>query len=285
VPEPNDALRAARQRLGSPSSPGQPMTRQELAEAEVFRLTQKVTEIDANHIGKWERGDIRWPADHYRRALRNVLDSVYAAAIPSMTTPKPQALAKTEYAQLLAGTEHKDEAAKLGIEVLRVGFRCRRARPPSSRPTGHRRTRSFSRAATGKTDAANLLVHPQASGCTFCGHCFQGCYLPQKAPRNLIAKRSTDNSYVPMALTAAAWSAHGKPITLVTDAYVTQLHVEDVFGNVTARGVTWRDNSTGETHREDAKVVVLAAGAVETPRLWLNSNLPNPNSSAAIHGL
>lgn len=77
MPEHNDALRAARQRLGSPSSPGQPMTRQELAEAvntEVYRLTEKITEIDANHIGKWERGDIRWPATHYRRALRNVLD-------------------------------------------------------------------------------------------------------------------------------------------------------------------------------------------------------------------
>lgn len=28
---------------------------------------------------------------------------------------------------------------------------------------------------------------------------------------------------------------------------------------------------------EDAKVVILAAGAIETPRLWLNSGLPNPN--------
>ncbi|SDP87383.1 hypothetical protein SAMN04487905_11196 [Actinopolyspora xinjiangensis] len=69
MPEPNEALRAARQRLGSPSSPGQPMTRQELAEAvnvQTYRLTEKITEVDANHIGKWERGDIRWPAAHYR---------------------------------------------------------------------------------------------------------------------------------------------------------------------------------------------------------------------------
>ena len=28
---------------------------------------------------------------------------------------------------------------------------------------------------------------------------------------------------------------------------------------------------------EEAKVVVLAAGPIETPRLWLNSGLPNPN--------
>ncbi|MFD0851451.1 GMC family oxidoreductase, partial [Actinomadura adrarensis] len=29
--------------------------------------------------------------------------------------------------------------------------------------------------------------------------------------------------------------------------------------------------------REDARVVVLAGGATENPRLWLNSDLPNPN--------
>ncbi|MEV0696966.1 hypothetical protein AB0I53_03465 [Saccharopolyspora sp. NPDC050389] len=75
--EPNDALRAARERIESPSSPGQPLTRQELAEAvnaQVYRSSEIVTAIDANHIGKWERGVIRWPAAHYRAALRVVLD-------------------------------------------------------------------------------------------------------------------------------------------------------------------------------------------------------------------
>ncbi|MEB3367611.1 hypothetical protein [Saccharopolyspora mangrovi] len=47
--------------------------------------------------------------------------SVYATAIPSMTAPKPQALAKIEYALLLAGTGRQDEAARLGGEALRVG--------------------------------------------------------------------------------------------------------------------------------------------------------------------
>src|SRR5262249_23573075 len=31
------------------------------------------------------------------------------------------------------------------------------------------------------------------------------------------------------------------------------------------------------TYREDARVVVLAGGAIESPRLWLNSALPDPN--------
>ena len=44
-----------------------------------------------------------------------------------------------------------------------------------------------------------------------------------------------------------------------------------------ATGVTWRNTRTGVSTTEQAKVVVLAAGPVETPRLWLNSGLPNPN--------
>jgi choline dehydrogenase-like flavoprotein len=125
----------------------------------------------------------------------------------------------------------------------------------------------------GKTGDAERLRYPQARGCTFCGFCFQGCYEPRGAPRNLAAKRSTDNSYVPMALTADAWSRGGRAATLVTDAYVTRIRTE----NGAANGVTWRDTKTGEERSEDAKVVVLSAGCVEGPRLWLNSGLPNPN--------
>lgn len=122
------------------------------------------------------------------------------------------------------------------------------------------------------TDRAELR-YPTSTGCTFCGHCFQGCATPVDAPRNLMAKRSTDNSYIPMALTADAWSSSGKPITLVTDATVTKIRTEQDV----AKGVTWRDNATGEVRSEDAKVVVMCGGAVETPRLWFNSELPNPN--------
>ena len=65
--------------------------------------------------------------------------------------------------------------------------------PPAAR---HRRAHRATR---------RKLRYPQARGCTFCGHCVQGCFEPRGAPRNLAAKRSTDNSYVPMALTADAW--------------------------------------------------------------------------------
>ena len=129
----------------------------------------------------------------------------------------------------------------------------------------------------GRTGDADKLRYPQARGCTFCGFCFQGCYEPRGAPRNLTAKRSTDNSYVPMALTADAWQAGGKPATLIADAFVTKVESERVDGQTVARAVTWRDTNSGEAQTEEATVIVMAGGCVENPRLWLNSGLPNPN--------
>ncbi|MFJ9389614.1 GMC family oxidoreductase N-terminal domain-containing protein [Nocardioides sp. NPDC101246] len=125
----------------------------------------------------------------------------------------------------------------------------------------------------GRTTDLELLTYPTSTGCTMCGHCFNGCVLPDKSPRNLRAKRSTDNSYVPMALTAEAWSDGGRAVTLITDAMVTRIRTE----NGEARGVSWIDNATGMVHSEDAAVVVMCGGAIESPRLWFNSGLPNPN--------
>jgi choline dehydrogenase-like flavoprotein len=133
------------------------------------------------------------------------------------------------------------------------------------------------RGTAGKTDDPAKLVHPKARGCTFCGFCFQGCFEPRGAPRNLAAKRSTDNSYAPMALTADAWQRGGKAVTLITDATVTRVDADQASDTTIARGVSWRENETGATQSEQAKVVVLAAGCIEGPRLWLNSGLPNPN--------
>lgn len=129
----------------------------------------------------------------------------------------------------------------------------------------------------GRTRDPALLRHPDARGCTMCGHCYQGCYLPLGAPRNLKARRSTDNSYVPMMLTADAWSSHGRPVTLITDAVVSEILTEEVHGETTARGVRFTNATDGTEHEATARVVVLAAGCIESPRLWSNSSLPNPN--------
>ncbi|MQA88581.1 MAG: FAD-binding protein [Streptosporangiales bacterium] len=128
-----------------------------------------------------------------------------------------------------------------------------------------------------RTTDTDSLRYPKATGCTMCGYCFQGCMEPVGAPRNLVAKRSTDNSYVPMALTADVWAPQGKAVTLVTGAFTTEIHTERQGGELVATGVTWRDVDTGEYSREDAHIVIMAAGCTESPRLWVNSGLPNPN--------
>jgi hypothetical protein len=130
---------------------------------------------------------------------------------------------------------------------------------------------------TAAVEEADTLQFPKAWGCTFCGSCHLGCMHPHGAPLNLVAKRSTYVSYVPMALTADRWAPRGRPVTLVPDAFATRVVTAGDAGEVVARAVTWRDTRTGEFHTVEARVVVLAAGATETPRLWLNSGLPNPN--------
>jgi choline dehydrogenase-like flavoprotein len=128
----------------------------------------------------------------------------------------------------------------------------------------------------GRTSSRKQLAYPRAKGCTFCGYCPQGCIEPPGSPRNLRAKRSTHASYIPMALTADRW-ARGKAVTLIANAFAVRVETEQQGQAVTARGVTWRSVRTGQITTEQAGVVVLAAGPLETPRLWLNSGLPNPN--------
>jgi len=128
----------------------------------------------------------------------------------------------------------------------------------------------------GRTNDRKKLAYPRARGCTFCGYCPQGCFEPLGSPRNLRAKRSTHTSYVPMGLTADRW-ARGKAVTLLADAFAVRIESRRQGDTLSAGGVTWRNVRTGESSTEEAKVVVLAAGALETPRLWLNSGLPNPN--------
>ena len=110
------------------------------------------------------------------------------------------------------------------------------------------------REAAGRSADPAKLAFPQAYGCTFCGFCFQGCYEPRGAPRNLTAKRSTDNSYVPMALTADHWHKGGKAATLIADAFVTKIVTADEGGTTVAKAVTWRNTVTGEETLELAGI-------------------------------
>jgi choline dehydrogenase-like flavoprotein len=164
-----------------------------------------------------------------------------------------------------------DGAGRLGLAVQR----SKDTSTDSYRPQENAILQPFGTAGT--TADSTKLHFPQAVGCTFCGHCQQGCMEPLDSPRNLRAKRSTDNSYMPMALTADRWAHGGRAVALVPDAFATRIETETVGGKLVARGVSWRSTRTGETHTETARVVVSAAGAIETPRLWLLSELPNPN--------
>jgi choline dehydrogenase-like flavoprotein len=166
-------------------------------------------------------------------------------------------------------------AERLGLpvqttkDILRDAFRPQENAILQPRGIAGKKDAIFS---DGQADPNHKLTFPAAQGCTFCGHCPQGCFMPLRAPRNLKAKRSTNVSYIPMALTADLW-AGGKAVSLVADAFAVRVAVT---GPAT-RAVTWRVGATGEFLTEEARVVVMAAGAIETPRLWLNSGLPNPN--------
>ncbi|WP_146017440.1 hypothetical protein [Verrucosispora sp. ts21] len=75
-PGPNNLLRAARLAQRSPSGSGRPMSRQELADAVnayAYRRTGRRVAVDARYVGKLERGEHRWPYEHCRTALREVL--------------------------------------------------------------------------------------------------------------------------------------------------------------------------------------------------------------------
>ena len=121
-----------------------------------------------------------------------------------------------------------------------------------------------------------------------CPDCSAGCLLGCAASQPGIGKQSMAVSYIPQALEAGA--------RLYTDCFTERILVE----NGSAVGATARflSRDTGlhrhastETNSSDdsgsnrirkvyrltvrSKAVVLAAGAINSPQLWLNSHLPN----------
>jgi choline dehydrogenase-like flavoprotein len=120
----------------------------------------------------------------------------------------------------------------------------------------------------GYTGPGQPLGAPGSGGCNQCGHCYEGCMHPHDVPLAQKAKRSTNVSYVPLAEAHAGYQ-------LETDAFATQILTGTRDGKTVATGVRWRHTVTGEEREASAETVVLAAGCVESPRLWLNSDLPN----------
>jgi choline dehydrogenase-like flavoprotein len=215
----------------------------------------------------WQTAGVGGSTLHYfgnsPRAMPDALPG-YAALIPyyewvEHTLPVQTAAMGTKEELFLRGATNMGLPTQSSKDISRAA--CRPQENAILQPHG----------TAGRTTKAKQLVYPRAKGCTFCGHCPQGCFLPLKAPLNLKAKRSTHVSYVPMALTADRWT-HGRAATLVPDSFAVKVTAVGA-----APSVTWRNTRTAALTTEDAKVVVLAAGPIETPRLWLNSGLPNPN--------
>ncbi|MCM8823344.1 MAG: GMC family oxidoreductase [Candidatus Omnitrophica bacterium] len=101
--------------------------------------------------------------------------------------------------------------------------------------------------------AINTRSYDNRPPCIFCSRCVLGCRIG--------AKGSTDFTHIPKALAT-------KKCKLITNAMAKEI-LSDKRGLV--KGVVYVDKNTGKEKRIDCDICVLACGAVETPRLLLNS--------------
>ncbi|HZH61163.1 MAG TPA: GMC family oxidoreductase N-terminal domain-containing protein [Metabacillus sp.] len=104
-------------------------------------------------------------------------------------------------------------------------------------------------------------------GCTLAGHCINGC--PHGPSVDKVAKRSTNVSYIPLALQTGN-------VRIRPNAFAMKILTEkDSSAVLRTNGVIIRDTWTGEQEEIRAKIVVMATGSIESPRLWINSGLPD----------
>jgi choline dehydrogenase-like flavoprotein len=119
-------------------------------------------------------------------------------------------------------------------------------------------------------EEAQPLRYPGTDGCTQCGECIVGCRHPVDAPIERTAKRGTNATYAPLAVRTGNCEIR-------TGCFATAVLTEERRGVISARGVRYR-TAEGRVLEQDARVVVLAGGAVESPRLWLASGLPTTHA-------
>jgi choline dehydrogenase-like flavoprotein len=116
--------------------------------------------------------------------------------------------------------------------------------------------------------AINSTAYDGRPACTYCGWCGSGCVSEAKA--------TAANTYLAKAEKLGARA--------ISEAFVYRVNHDAHSGRVT--GVNYFDGSQRE-HRLNAKLVVLATHAIETPRLLLqssNSTFPDglANSSGTV---
>ncbi len=115
-------------------------------------------------------------------------------------------------------------------------------------------------------------------GCVGCAHCTIGCRRPRNMPLHAKAKRT-------MQVAAIAF-AEMYDCEVIPNAHVTRITTD---GSGAANGVEYKIKGDPATYSETAHVVFLGGGAIESPRLYLNSGLPEPNpgypsGGALAHG-
>ncbi|WP_248906428.1 GMC family oxidoreductase N-terminal domain-containing protein [Halocatena marina] len=111
-------------------------------------------------------------------------------------------------------------------------------------------------------------------GDSLVGNHFQGGPTPKDAPVREKARKSSNVSWVPRALDVNNDPNLGN-VAIRPNTFVTNINATEGWGAMEATGVEFRDTWAGKTGTISADVVVLAAGCIESPRLWLNSDLPN----------
>jgi glucoside 3-dehydrogenase (cytochrome c) catalytic subunit len=116
---------------------------------------------------------------------------------------------------------------------------------------------------------ANLTVpHNGRPACHYCNECQRGCY--------------TASYFNSPAVTLPAAARTGR-LTLVSDAVVSHLLMND---QGKAEGVDYVERTTHQHHEARAKIVVLAASALESTRILLNSTSRRfPKGVGNSHGV
>lgn len=116
--------------------------------------------------------------------------------------------------------------------------------------------------------AINSVAYEGRPACNYCGWCGSGCVINAKA--------TAQNTYLVRAESEGA--------RLISEAFVHRIEYNAAANRVT--GVTYLDADLRE-HRVNARTVILAAHAIETPRLLLlsaNNTFPHglANSSGVV---
>lgn len=106
------------------------------------------------------------------------------------------------------------------------------------------------------------------------GDVFQGGPTPKDAPVREKSRKSSNVSWVPRALDTNENPDVGN-VAIRPNTFVTNINAASGRGTLEATGVDFRDTWSGKEGTIPTDVVVLAAGCIESPRLWLNSELPN----------